>query len=441
VELRARLAGNKRGSGEGIYSVCSSHPAALDAAARQAKEEGALLLIESTSNQVDQNGGYTGMKPEDFAAFARTLCSKSGFPLERLLLGGDHLGPNVWQRENAAAAMEKAAVLVRAYVRAGYQKIHLDASMFCADDAGKREKPLADKIVAGRAAALCRVCEEEAAARPLEEKPLYVIGTEVPVPGGAKEAAVEARPSTPEGVRATLEISRAAFYQAGLEAAWERVIALVAQPGVEFGDSQISYYRREDAAPLSRALDGESQVFEAHSTDYQSERCLRELCEDHFCILKVGPQLTFAWREALFALEHIEAELIPREEERSGLSGVIERVMCEARPDWWRNYYRGSADELRFKRRFSLSDRVRYYWGAAEIESAVKKLFGNLERREIPFSLLSQYAPFEAARSGGGEAGRGPYEIAVAHIRRTLEVYARAVRGRCGGGTPAWGAA
>ena len=274
------------------------------------------------------------------------------------------------------------------------------------------------------------MCEDEAAARPEEEKPLYVIGTEVPVPGGAREAEAEAHASTPESVCATLEESRRTFYQAGLEAAWERVIALVAQPGVEFGDNQIAYYRRAEAAALSRALDAEKAVFEAHSTDYQSERCLRELVEDHFCILKVGPQLTFAWREALFALEHIEAELVHDAESRSDLSGVIERVMTGAAPDWWRKYYRGSEAELRFKRRFSLSDRVRYYWSDAAIEGAVQKLFGNLERVEIPFSLLSQYLPFEAARQDDRARRHEPYEIAVGHIRRTLEVYSRAVRGK-----------
>ena len=51
-------------------------------------------------------------------------------------------------------------------------------------------------------------------------------------------------------------------------------------------------------------------VFEAHSTDYQTAGALRALVEDRWAILKVGPALTFALREALFALSAIEEELI-----------------------------------------------------------------------------------------------------------------------------------
>ncbi|WP_181963037.1 class II D-tagatose-bisphosphate aldolase non-catalytic subunit, partial [Klebsiella pneumoniae] len=79
------------------------------------------------------------------------IVDKVGFARERIILGGDHLGPNCWQQENADAAMEKSVELVKAYVRAGFSKIHLDASMSCADDS----IPLAPETVAERAAVLC----------------------------------------------------------------------------------------------------------------------------------------------------------------------------------------------------------------------------------------------------------------------------------------------
>ena len=51
-------------------------------------------------------------------------------------------------------------------------------------------------------------------------------------------------------------------------------------------------------------------VYEAHSTDYQRKETLRQMVKDHFVILKVGPALTFAMREALFSLDFIEKELL-----------------------------------------------------------------------------------------------------------------------------------
>lgn len=57
---------HKNGESVGVYSVCSAHPLVLEAAVLQTLEDGGYLLVEATSNQVDQFGGYTGMKPEDF---------------------------------------------------------------------------------------------------------------------------------------------------------------------------------------------------------------------------------------------------------------------------------------------------------------------------------------------------------------------------------------
>ncbi len=81
----------------GIYSVCSAHSWVLQAAAEQSREDDSLLLIEATSNQVNQNGGYTGMKPADFRRFAEHIVDAAGFDRKHLILGGDHLGPNPWR--------------------------------------------------------------------------------------------------------------------------------------------------------------------------------------------------------------------------------------------------------------------------------------------------------------------------------------------------------
>ena len=51
-------------------------------------------------------------------------------------------------------------------------------------------------------------------------------------------------------------------------------------------------------------------VYEAHSTDYQSPAALAQMVKDHFAILKVGPWLTFAFREVILALGTIEREML-----------------------------------------------------------------------------------------------------------------------------------
>src|ERR1700761_3766125 len=143
----------------GITSVCSAHPLVIRAAAEQASGERGLLLIEATCNQVNQDGGYTGMQPADFRTFVRGILERAAFPEERLLLGGDHLGPHPWRKLPAEQAMAKAETMIAAYAKAGFAKIHLDASMSCAGD----PDVLPDEIVAKRAARLAKVTEAHAA--------------------------------------------------------------------------------------------------------------------------------------------------------------------------------------------------------------------------------------------------------------------------------------
>jgi D-tagatose-1,6-bisphosphate aldolase subunit GatZ/KbaZ len=424
------LKANRDGQGRGIYSICSAQATVLEAAMLQAKQDGSIVLIESTSNQVDQFGGYTGMTPADFVDYVHGIADKVGFNREEILLGGDHLGPNGWQNEPAAPAMEKALELIRHYVKAGYQKIHLDASMFLADDAGDRHQPLADEIVAARAAAMAKVAEATHAQYCVgQPKPIYIIGTEVPIPGGAQEEEEVVRPTTPADAVRTIAVTQAAFEAEGLGDAWARVYGVVVQPGVEFGDDQVFHYDREAARGLSDAIMKQDRfVYEAHSTDYQSESGLTKLVEDHYCILKVGPWLTFGYREALFALAMIEEEMLaPRGIETSALREVMDAVMVEE-PKYWKKYYPGDAIEQAYKRKYSFSDRSRYYWPNTKIQAAVVRLVANLKQYPVSLSLLSQYMPNQYNAVSEGIIENDVEQIILNRTQDVIGIYARACR-------------
>lgn len=411
---------HRRGEAVGLYSVCCSHPIVLRAAMRVAACYGTLLLVEATSNQVDQFGGYTGMTPPQFRDYVQQLAREENFPQERLVLGGDHLGPNAWQRQDAAIAMAHAETLIAAYASAGFHKIHLDCSMRCADDPQR----LSDEVVAGRSARLCAVAEAAAAGAGLPP-PVYVIGTEVPVPGGEAELADACAPTLPAAAAHTLDVHRQAFAAAGLHDAWKRVIAMVVQPGVDFDASHIQHYDAAQAVDLSAFVANQpGLVFEAHSTDYQRESGLHAMVRDHFAILKVGPAATFALREGLLALCQIEDELLP-EAERSQLMRILDDVML-AKPQHWRAHYAGTSEEQRVMRRYGLSDRCRYYWGEPEVAAAVERLFANLDAREIPLPLLSQHLPEQYLDVLQGQLGAAARELLQHKIGRVLAQYARA---------------
>jgi len=380
------ISSQKHGEAKGIPSVCSAHPFVIKQTLKVSETFRVSPLIEATCNQVNQFGGYTGMTPKDFVAYVRGIAEENNFPFENIVLGGDHLGPSVWQNEPADSAMHKAEALIREYMQAGFTKIHLDCSMRLADDP---EGALDPEIVAKRAVRLAKVAESVGTGLAPVHLPRYVIGTEVPIPGGATEHEEGVSVTKVEDAQQTIEVTQEAFYREGLQSAWERVIAVVVQPGVEFGDDFVLPYQPEAAQDLSRFIEGQPMVYEAHSTDYQTRDALKNLVRDHFAILKVGPGLTFAFREAVFALAMIENELIAKDQ-RSNIIQVLDDVMVR-NPEYWKKYYRGDEAEQAFKRKYSLSDRARYYWVQPEVRNAFERLMKNLGGKTLPYALLGQF--------------------------------------------------
>jgi D-tagatose-bisphosphate aldolase class II non-catalytic subunit len=377
--LRAIVTANRADAARGIASWCTAHPDTLRAIFRAHTDQAGPILIEATCNQVNQHGGYTGMTPAAFRRFIEGLALETGVDKRRIILGGDHLGPNPWRHLAATAAMAEAKAMVQAYVEAGFSKIHLDASMACADDVN-----LTEDLMAARAAELCAVAEA-AATVPLT----YVIGTEVPIPGGETATLDTLAITSPEAALRTHALHQQAFAQRGLDDALSRVIAIVVQPGVDFGNDQVFPFVAGKAATLTAAITAiPNAVFEAHSTDYQSGACLSGLVASHFAILKVGPELTFAYREAVFAMAEMEQHL-PRAIQSDVIS-CIDAVM-NADDKYWRAYV-PAGDQQRLLKLFGLSDRVRYYWSDQRIARAVALLMSNIDRAPVPRGLVEQYA-------------------------------------------------
>ncbi|ASJ73722.1 D-tagatose-1,6-bisphosphate aldolase subunit GatZ [Granulosicoccus antarcticus IMCC3135] len=404
----------------GITSICSAHPLVIEAALLEAADTSGTVLIEATCNQVNQDGGYTGMNPAGFRDFVLNIAASIGFPAKNILFGGDHLGPNPWRKLPAAEAMEKACVMTAAYAQAGFSKIHLDASMACADD----PDPLPATTIAQRAARLAQAAETAAssAGHPM---PAYIIGTEVPVPGGAAEELDVLIATTCDDTTETLNLHREAFHAAGLDEAFQRSIGLVVQPGVEFGHANVIHFDNEGAQDLASWRDAQERVvFEAHSTDYQTPQALHQLVSGGFAILKVGPALTFALREAYYALDQIAGEL-STDYQAGALRASLEQLMIR-KPEYWEDYYRGSETHKHLLRHFSYSDRIRYYWTDPDALKAVEQLFQTLEGVQIPETLVSQYLPQLYRSVALGTASSLGRDLVLANVRTAIAPYTAA---------------
>jgi len=377
------VARNRRGEAVAIPSVCSAHEGVLEASLRLAERLDRRLVVEATSNQVNQFGGYTGLRPRDFVELVRRAARKTGTDFDRVALGGDHLGTQVWREERADVALAFAADMVADYVGAGFHKIHLDCSEGCKGEPAQ----LPDATTADRSAALARRCMEAGE----ESSLIFVVGTEVPPPGGARADESEDIPATtPQRALATLEAHREAFHQHGIEDEVARIAGLVVQPGVEFSPTQVHHLPLERDPGIIDVLDRWPGVcLEAHSTDYQHNEAFPRLAEIGFAFQKVGPALTFAWREAIYRLDLLrvvagwgEPVVVP----------AMEALMLED-PRYWQAHYHGCDEDLRVQRHFGLADRIRYYWPNARAAAAVDAVLEDMRARRLPDMLVRQVFP------------------------------------------------
>ncbi|MDO5100484.1 MAG: class II D-tagatose-bisphosphate aldolase, non-catalytic subunit [Eubacteriales bacterium] len=419
----------RRRNGEivGIPSYCSANELVLEQVLRRAKALQAPVLIEATANQVNQFGGYTGMQPQDFYDMVLKMAADLGVSEDLIILAGDHLGPLTWQNLPESEAMERSVTLVYQYARAGFTKIHLDTSMKVADDPAGL---LSTETIARRGTSLYKAAirgyEDLLLEKPQALRPVFIIGSEVPIPGGAQEAEESLSVTKVADFEDTVATYRRVWAREGIEAGMEDVIAVVVQPGVEFGDEQIFLYNREAARDLSAALTAYPQVcFEGHSTDYQSPECLRRMVEDGIAILKVGPALTYGLREALFALSMIEKEIVPSGEQAQFIE-TLDKVML-AEPGNWQKHYHGDEQQLALARKYSFSDRARYYIGQPEVVASMNRLFENLRTYRIPLHMLHQYMPLSFEKVRAGQLSIDPKELALDGIQLFVRDYEYAV--------------
>ena len=404
--------------GKGIPSFCSSNEYVLKAALEYARDNDEFVLIECTANQVNQYGGYTGMSPTDFRDYVYSLAKKTGTNQEKIILGGDHLGPTVFKHMNEADAMREAEVLISEFVKAGFEKIHIDTSMRLASDA--KDCALTDDIIAKRGARLCLAAERAFEATYKRASDLiYVVGSEVPVPGGTAADEKGIKVTSPEDFEKTFHAFENAFKEVNLGKAFERVVAVVVQPGVEFGDESIHEYAQEAAIDLVEKLEAYPHIaFEGHSTDYQTPGLLRAMVHDGIAILKVGPELTFALREGLFALQFIIDEITSD----SDFTKVLDLTM-QSKPEHWLKYYTGTNQEIFIKRKYSYSDRWRYYANEPEIISAVHQLFSLFNHLNVPLPLVSQFLPEQYKRIRNGVLELDAEEIVKDKVREIIDKY------------------
>lgn len=424
------FAKRRQGSAVGCPSFCTANMTVLEAALQYAKDTESVVLIEATSNQCNQFGGYASMTPARFRMAIHALADRLGLPRNAVMLGGDHLGPLPWHTLSANEAMQRATTLVHDFVLAGFEKIHLDTSMYLGDD--DKTRPLSKDIVAARGVHLYQTAMQALAelreVQPDAPHPVFVIGSEVPPAGGAAADNEHVKITSAADMEETLQAYSHQFSHYGIQDAWNHIVALVVQLGIDYSNTKILRYNHEQVMPLCAVLDTYPQLlFEAHSTDFQSMQTLRTLVDDGAAILKVGPALTFAFREALSCLVRMEEELIKDSSMRSHFLEILDEVMVSD-PSKYHYWYRNSSLKGSIARRYSLLDRARYYLPNDRVQHAIHKLMKNIDTVPIPLGLLHYYMPMQYYRLVNKGIPISARVLVMDYIRVQIEDYATATR-------------
>ena len=151
---------------------------------------------------------------------------------------------------------------------------------------------------------------------------------------------------------------------------------------------------------------------------------VRALVRDHFAILKVGPAVTFALREAVWALDAIDREWHGEARCANVRTAILDAMHAD--PRHWRKYYHDTGHALHLQLQYSLSDRIRYYWPHAAVVAALERLRAAFEGGTPPLALLSQYLPAAHAAVRAGAIPARMTDLVIHHVRQVLSHYSRA---------------
>ena len=415
---------NCRGERKGIYAVGSHNSTILEVCFQQALVDGSPVLLEISANMLVLPGQSGKTSPADFIKRVKNIAAEAEFPQDRLFFGVNDLGPSLWQDESDESALKKACEFISEIVGLGFNKLGIHAGEpLKGDPVGET---LTQEIIIARETVLYQAAERAAAKLPDEEKPLYVIGVHPRQEAGRVED--QRRMVNRKDIEDAVDQFAQTAEAAGLPDIKERLPAARIFLGTGYDSENIIPFD----SSLLKELGGcvcrdRSVVLEAPQTDFQSQIVLDKLVDNHFAVLSVGPELTYAMREALFSLALMENETM------LGKPGVylsnyiieLDRAMQSA-PQHWQEYYTGNGFEQLVARKYSFYDRSRFFLENKDVRKMRKRLYDNLTANPVPLTVLRQFMPRQYERVAAGELENKPKALVMDAVRYALHRYSRA---------------
>ena len=319
-------------------------------------------LIECTSNQVNQFGGYIKKTPKEFSNLIFKIARTIKLNKKNIFLGGDHLGPLPWNNKNSNLAIKNSIELINNYISNKFCKIHIDTSVQC-----KNDKVFNSQIKFDRTKKILKKIK-------LKKKSniFYVVGSEVPISGSDKKKLL--KPTSIYTIKKDSNIFSELLFKKSCK---KKNFGLVIEVGMKYMDKYIQKPNLKNFLQKKNFSLKNNFIYEAHSTDFQSINTLKKLVNNNFKFLKVGPELTYLYSRSLLLMQKIEKHFI--EKNKSNFNENLIQEMLKNNK-YWINFYEKNNYNQFLNSKY---DRSRYYLGTKKVKNSIGKLRLNINNLNL----------------------------------------------------------
>lgn len=362
----------KTGLKRTIFAACPNSMAVMKAALNSAKRCNAPIKFATTLNQVDLDGGYTGLTPKQFVDKIKQLAKAINLQ-SPVLIAIDHGGP--WLKDshrkenlNYEETMERVKKSFEAAIEAGYDLIHVDPTI---DVTLPKGDIIAIETVAKRTVILIKHCEAYRLQKGLP-KIAYEVGTEE-VHGGLVDLSV---------FNKFFVLLKEGLEREGLSDAWPCFV--VGKVGTDLHTTE---FDAEVAKTIVDIAANYGSVIKGHYSDNVTNP--EAYPKAGMGGANVGPEFTECEYEGLMELEEIENQLF-REGHVPKMSGIKQTlwnaVISSGRWVKWLEKEENSKDfytnELE-RQEWLVKTGCRYIWQNPEVVSSRAELYENLENNGV----------------------------------------------------------
>ena len=355
-----------------LFAVCPNSTSVIKAAFRAAKRNNAPIKFAATLNQVDGDGGYTGLTQQEFIKLLKIEADAVNYN-GPYIAAIDHGGPWLkdiqsierWDTERAMNAVKKS---FEDAIIAGYHLIHVDPTV---DIFLPKGEVIDIKIVAARTVEL--MVHAELFRRKNNIAPIsYEVGTEE-VHGGLAD----------ETVFDTFIIElKNGLKAAGFEDVWPCFI--VGKVGT---DLHTTTFDKEVALQLTQKVKQFGSYIKGHYTDGVTNPEDYPLCG--MGAANVGPEFTISEYDALVELEEKEIELSKDKgiAQLSNIKNTLWRLVYDS--NRWKKWLQEDEQGKDFsqlteeRKNWLVKTGCRYIWQHPEAVVARYRLYENLNRHGI----------------------------------------------------------